>query len=57
MAYCYKGYVESRLKLNKNDKKLFCRLNILGVNPHHIFDKVYYKNIKSINFKDDVKII
>ena len=27
------------------------------INPHQIFDKVYFKNIKSINFKNDVKII
>ncbi len=28
---------------------------MLGINLHKIYDKVYYKNIKSINFKDDVK--
>ena len=55
MAYYYKWFIESSLKLNKNDKKLFSRLNMLGINLHKIYDKVYYKNIKFINFKDDVK--
>jgi hypothetical protein len=57
MAQCYKGVSELRIKLNKNEKKTFYRLNEIGVNPDKVLDKVYYKKIKSINLNNNDKII
>ena len=57
MAQCYKGVYELRIKLNKNEKKTFYRLNEIGVNPDKVLDKVYYKKIKSINLNNNDKTI
>ena len=56
MCNCYYGFVENRLKIEKNNKGIYCRLNELGRNPHKIFEKVYRRNYIEMAFNKEIII-